>query len=90
MLCWPVIASETENESVRGTAADIALQSVILAPCPASNVDLEVFPEVPYLRVKTIGRNVTRTHSVHMQEPSEAVKVLLLPETILSYLHLME
>lgn len=32
VLCWPVIASETENEIVRGTAADIASQFLPHAP----------------------------------------------------------
>lgn len=41
VLCWPVIASETESEIVRGTAADIASQ--FLPHAPASNLDFANF-----------------------------------------------
>ena len=45
VLCWPVIASETEKEIVRGAAADIATQFLphALPPSPPPSVDFANF-----------------------------------------------
>lgn len=47
VLCWPVIASETENEIVRGTAADIV--SEFLPHAPPSSLDFAKLSSVSFL-----------------------------------------